>query len=90
LVNNDRNVFAACMVAMGQADGLVTGVTRNWTTAYDDVRKVLDAKAARRVIGVSIVLIRGHAVLVADVSVHDMPSGEEIADIAEEAVRVAR
>jgi malate dehydrogenase (oxaloacetate-decarboxylating)(NADP+) len=90
LVNNDRNVFAACMVAMGQADGLVTGVTRNWTTAYDDVRKVLDAKAARRVIGVSIVLIRGRAVLVADVSVHDMPSGEEIADIAEEAVRVAR
>ena len=38
LVNNDRNVFAACMVAIGHADGMVTGVTRNWTTAYEDVR----------------------------------------------------
>jgi malate dehydrogenase (oxaloacetate-decarboxylating)(NADP+) len=43
LVNNDRNVFAACMVAMGHADGMVTGVTRNWSTAYEDVRRVLDA-----------------------------------------------
>jgi malate dehydrogenase (oxaloacetate-decarboxylating)(NADP+) len=90
LVTNDRNVFAACMVAMGHADGMVTGVTRNWTTAYEDVRKVLDARASRRVIGVSIVLIRGRAVVVADVSVHDMPDGNQLADITEEVVRVAR
>jgi malate dehydrogenase (oxaloacetate-decarboxylating)(NADP+) len=54
------------------------------------VRKVLDAKPRRRVIGVSIALIRGRVVLVADVSVHDMPDGPQLADIAEEAVRVAR
>jgi malate dehydrogenase (oxaloacetate-decarboxylating)(NADP+) len=90
LVNNDRNVYAACMVAMGHADGMVTGVTRNWHTAYDNVRLVLDAKAGRRVIGVSIALIRGRAVLVADVSVTDMPGSEDLADIAEEAARVAR
>jgi malate dehydrogenase (oxaloacetate-decarboxylating)(NADP+) len=90
LVNNDRNVFAACMVAMGHADGMVTGVTRNWYTAYEDIRRVLDARPRRRVIGVSIALNRGRAVLVADVSVHDMPNAEELADIAVEAVRVAR
>jgi malate dehydrogenase (oxaloacetate-decarboxylating)(NADP+) len=90
IVNNDRNVFAACMVALGHADGMVTGVTRNWTTAYEDVRKVLDARPRRRVIAVSIALIRGRAVLVADVAVHDMPDSEQLADIAEEAVRVAR
>jgi malate dehydrogenase (oxaloacetate-decarboxylating)(NADP+) len=75
---------------MGHADGMVTGVTRNWHTAYENVRLVLDAKAGRRVIGVSIALIRGRAVLVADVSVTDMPGAEEIADIAVEAARVAR
>jgi malate dehydrogenase (oxaloacetate-decarboxylating)(NADP+) len=90
LVNNDRNVYGSCMVAMGHADGMVTGVTRNWHTAYDDVRKVLDSTSGRLAIGVSIVLIRGRAVLVADVSVHDMPDGPQLADIAEEAVRVAR
>src|SRR5262249_56186620 len=90
LVNNDRNVFAACVVALGHADGMVAGVTRNWTTAYEDVRKVLDARPRRRVIGVSIALSRGRAVLVADVAVHDMPDSAQLADIAEEAVRVAR
>jgi malate dehydrogenase (oxaloacetate-decarboxylating)(NADP+) len=90
LVNNDRNVFAACMVAMGHADGMVTGVTRNWYNAYEDVRRVLDARPRRRVIGVAIALIRGRAVLVADVAVHDMPDSEQLADIAQEAAGVAR
>jgi malate dehydrogenase (oxaloacetate-decarboxylating)(NADP+) len=90
LVNNDRNVYGACMVAMGHADGMVTGVTRNWQRAYGDVRLVLDGKAERRVIGVAIALIRGRAVLVADVSVTDMPGAEDLADIAQEAASVAR
>ena len=91
LVNNDRNVFAACMVAMGHADGMVTGVTRNWTHGLRGCAPGARLRApGRRVIGVSIALIRGRAVLVADVSVHDMPNAEQLADIAEEAVRVAR
>ena len=90
LVNNDRNVYGACMVAMGHADGMVTGVTRNWHTAYQNVRLVLDAKAGRKLIGIAVALSRGRSVLVADVSVTDMPSSEELADIAVEAARVAK
>ena len=44
LINNDRNHFAACMVALGDADGMVTGVTRNYSTALDDIRRIIDAK----------------------------------------------
>lgn len=90
MVNTDRNVFGACMVSLGHADGMVTGVTRNWSIAYDDVRKVLDARPDHRVIGVSLVLAGGRAVLVADTSVHDMPTTEELADIAIGAAGVAR
>ncbi|MBZ9703622.1 MULTISPECIES: NADP-dependent malic enzyme [unclassified Mesorhizobium] len=90
LINNDRNHFAACMVALGDADGIVTGVTRNYSTALDDVRRVIDAKPGHRVIGVSIVLARGRTVIVADTAVHDMPNAEQIADIAEEAAGFAR
>ncbi|WP_173934833.1 NADP-dependent malic enzyme [Chelativorans sp. Marseille-P2723] len=90
LINNDRNHFAACMVALGDADGMVTGVTRNYSTALDDVRRVIDARPGHRVIGVSIVLARGRTVLVADTAVHDMPDAEQIADIAEEAANFAR
>ena len=90
MVKNDRNVFASCMVAMGEADGVVTGVTRNWYTAYEDVRRVLDAKPGQRPIGVSLMLSQGRAVLIADSSVHDMPTSEELADIAASAAKVAR
>ena len=90
LVNTDRNHFGACMVALGDADALVSGVTRNYSTVLDDVRRVIDPKPGHCVIGVSLVLARGRLVLVADTAVHDLPTPAELADIAEEAAGVAR
>ena len=69
---------------------MVSGVTRNYSTVLEDVREVIDPKPGHRVIGVSIVLARGRTVLVADTAVHDMPSSEDLADIAEEAAGAAR
>jgi malate dehydrogenase (oxaloacetate-decarboxylating)(NADP+) len=90
MVNTDRNIFAACMVACGHADGMVTGTTRNWSSAYQNILKVLDPKPGSTVIGVSLVISRGRSVLVADTSVHDMPNAEQLANIAVEAAKVAR
>jgi malate dehydrogenase (oxaloacetate-decarboxylating)(NADP+) len=90
LVNTDRNHFGACMVALGDADAMVSGVTRNYSTVLDDFRRVIDPKPGHRIIGISLVLARGRTVLVADTAVHDMPSAEELADIAEEAAGVSR
>ena len=89
LINSDRNHFGACMVALGDADAMVSGVTRNYSTVLDDVLRVIDPKPGHKVIGISMVLARGRLVLVADTAVHDMPSPEEMADIAEEAAGVA-
>jgi malate dehydrogenase (oxaloacetate-decarboxylating)(NADP+) len=90
LVNTDRNHFAACMVALGDADAMVTGVTRNFSVALEDVRRVIDPKPGHRVIGVSLVVARGRTVLVADTAVTEMPNAEELAEIANEAAGVAR
>jgi len=90
LVNQDRNHFAACMVALGDADAMVTGVTRNFSVALEDIRHVIDPKPGHRVIGVSLVVARGRTVLVADTAVTEMPDAQEIADIAIEAAGVAR
>jgi len=90
LVNTDRNHFAACMVALGDADALVTGVTRNFSVALEDVRRVIDPKPGHRVIGVSLVVTRARTVVVADTAVTEMPEAHEIADIAIEAAGVAR
>jgi len=90
LVNQDRNHFGACMVALGDADAMVTGVTRNFSVALDDIRHVIDPKPGHRVIGVSVVVARGRTVLVADTAVTEMPEAHEIAEIATEAAGVAR
>jgi malate dehydrogenase (oxaloacetate-decarboxylating)(NADP+) len=90
LVNTDRNYFASLMVALGDADAVVTGVTRNFSVALEDVRKVIDPKPGHRVIGVSLVVARGRTVLVADTAITEMPTAEDLADIAIEAAGVAR
>jgi malate dehydrogenase (oxaloacetate-decarboxylating)(NADP+) len=90
LINTDRNHFASCMVALGDADAMVTGVTRNFSVALDDILRCIDPKPGHRVMGVSLVLARGRTVLVADTAVTEMPDAGDIADIAVEAARVAR
>ena len=90
LINNDRNHFAACMLALGDADAVVTGLTRNYSTVLDDIRRVIDARPGHRVVGVSMVLSRGRTVIVGDTAVHDMPNAEQLADIAEETAGFAR
>jgi malate dehydrogenase (oxaloacetate-decarboxylating)(NADP+) len=91
LVNQDRNHFASCMVALGDADAMVTGVTRNFSVTLEDVRRCIDPKPGHRVIGVSLVLApRGRTVIVADTAVTEMPKADELADIAVEVAGVAR
>jgi malate dehydrogenase (oxaloacetate-decarboxylating)(NADP+) len=90
MVNQDRNTFASCMVALDDADAMVTGVTRNYSVALADVQQVIDPKPGHRVMGLSIVLSRGRTVLVADTAVTEMPKASDLADIAVEAANVAR
>ena len=90
LVNQDRNHFAACMVALDDADAMVTGVTRSFSGVLEDVRQCIDPKPGHRVMGVSLVLARGRTVLVADTAVTELPSAEDLAAISIEAASVAR
>ncbi len=90
LVNTDRNFFSACMLALGDADGLVSGVTRNYSTVLDAVRKVIDTREKHQVIAATIALCRGRTVIVADTAITDMPDAGELANIACEAAGFAR
>ncbi|MSP88387.1 MAG: NADP-dependent malic enzyme [Alphaproteobacteria bacterium] len=90
MVNQDRNVFAACMVATGDADAMVTGVTRSFHTCFDEVARVIDPRRGERAFTMSIVIARGRTVFIADTSVNELPSAEETADIATQAATKAR
>ena len=90
LVNQDRNVFAACMVACGDADAMVTGATRPFSVAYEDIRKVFDAKPGERILGLQIMIAQDRTVFIGDTRVHEEPDAEALADIAIESAAYAR
>ncbi|NEX93513.1 NADP-dependent malic enzyme [Caulobacter sp. 17J65-9] len=88
LINLDRNSFAAAMVACGHADAMVTGVTRNFDQALEDVRRVLDPVG--RPIGLSIVLAKGRTLFIADTSITELPDSADLVEIAMQAARAVR
>tara|TARA_B100000282_G_C31738159_1_gene494727 strand:- start:196 stop:2469 length:2274 start_codon:yes stop_codon:yes gene_type:complete len=90
MVNTDRNIFSACMVSLGDADAMVTGVTRNYSLALEDIRKVIDPAENKRIVGISVIISNSRTVLVGDTNVHDMPTAEEIADITQAGADLAR
>jgi malate dehydrogenase (oxaloacetate-decarboxylating)(NADP+) len=90
MVRNDRNIHAACMLALGEADAMVTGVTRSYSRALADVRIVLDVPKGQRPIGLIVIFTKGRVVFVADTSVHEMPTSAELAEIAIQAASVVR
>ena len=90
LINQDRNSFGAATVARGDADAMVTGVTRNFSIALEEVWRVIDDKPGHRVVEVSLILSRGRTILVADTAITEMPTAEDLADIAIESAGVAR
>ncbi|GJL90700.1 NADP-dependent malic enzyme [Hyphococcus sp.] len=90
LVNTDRNVYAACMLAHGHADGMVTGVTRNYDVALSNVRLALDPRPGERMVGMSIILTKNRTLFVADTNVTELPGPDDLADIAMQVAHAAR
>ncbi|MEN0654130.1 MULTISPECIES: NADP-dependent malic enzyme [Hyphobacterium] len=90
LVNTNRNVFSACMVKLGHADGMITGVTRHTNVAMNDIRLVIDPVAGGRVVGINTAISRGRTLLIGDVLEAEFPTSAELADIAVEMAATAR
>ena len=90
MVTNDRNIYAASMLKAGDADAMVTGVTRNYANALADVRQVLDPPAGQRPMGMQVIFAKGRVVLIADTSVTEMPTADQLADIAVQGAAVAK
>ena len=89
-VNNDRNVFSACMLKMGHADGMVTGVTRHSNVVMNDVELVLDPVAGSRTVGVTAAVTRGRTLIIGDVSVTEFPDAQALSEIAIATAHAAR
>jgi len=90
MVNQDRNVFAAALVKLGVADAMITGMTRTFSQSMKEVRQVLDPKPGHTPFGVHMMVAKNYTVFLADTTVNERPSAEELAHIAVETAAVAR
>ena len=82
LINQDRNSFAACIVANGDADAMVTGTTRNYYANLKDIRRVISIEKEKILFGLSIMITRTRTLFIADSTVIHTPTSEQLADIA--------
>ncbi len=90
LINQDRNSFAASMLAAGHADGMVTGVTRSFDQVLEEVTRVIDPAPGGRVMGMSILLAKNQPLFIADTNVTEMPDADDLVEIACEAAQAVK
>ena len=91
MVNTDRNVFASCMVATGDADAMITGLTRSAAVCLEDIGHAIQTVPGGISFGLTLMLgDRGHTTFLADSLIHFRPNPQELADIAIGAAATAR
>ncbi len=90
LVHQDRNVFSACMLVHGDIDAMVTGLSRNYLVAYDNIRLAIDPVRGAEVFGLSMMMSRGRTIFIADTTINERPTGQQLARIARQCAEKAR
>ena len=90
MVNQERNVFAALLVALGHGDALISGLTRTFSQTVREVNRVLDPKPDAVPFGIHMMIGKNHTTFLADTTINERPSAPELAHIAKETAAVAR
>ena len=90
LVKNDRVIWASCMVACKDADAMVTGNTRRYSSSLEKIIKVVDPRPGEIMFGLNLVVNRGKTIFICDTSVIEYPDADQLADMAISAARVVR
>ena len=90
LVHQDRNVFSACMLVHGDIDAMVTGLSRSYSVNHENIRLAIDPMPGAEIFGLSMVTSQGHTVFIADTTINERPSGEQLARIARQCAAEAR
>jgi malate dehydrogenase (oxaloacetate-decarboxylating)(NADP+) len=90
IVNRDRNIFGALLLQLGEADAMITGVTRTYAETMRQVKRVIDYEEGRTAFGIHVLVGQSHTVFIADTTVNERPTAEELAAIAEGTAQVAR
>ncbi|MGN0020958.1 MAG: NADP-dependent malic enzyme [Sphingobacterium hotanense] len=78
----NRNYFAASMVEFGDADTLISGLTRNYASTIRPALQVIGAKPGSRVAGMYIMMTSRGPLFFGDTTVNENPNAQELAEIS--------
>ncbi len=90
LIRNDRVIWASCMVACNDADAMVTGNTRRYSSSLEKVTQVVDPRPGEIMFGLNLVVNRGKTIFICDTSVIEYPDSKQLAEMAKSAARVVK
>ncbi|QZH76464.1 MAG: NADP-dependent malic enzyme [Erythrobacter sp.] len=90
MVNQERNVFAALLLAIGEGDAMITGLTRTYSQTAREIARVLDSKPGATPFGIHMIVGKNHTTFLADTTINERPSATQLAHIAKETAAVAR
>jgi len=90
MVRNDRVIWGSCMVSCGDADAMVTGNSRKYSSSLEKITKVVSSRPGEIMFGLNMIVNKGKTVFIADTAVNEYPSSEQLSDIAISAARVVR
>src|SRR5690606_33645881 len=77
----DRNYFGASMVQFGEADTLISGLTKNYATAIRPALHVIGTQPGSKLAGMYMMLTSKGPVFFGDTTVNANPTADELVDI---------
>ena len=89
MVKSDRVTWGSCMVACGDADGMVAGNTRHFSATVDKLAQSVGARENEILFGMCLYVSKGKTILIADTNVNEFPTSEELVEITISSARVA-
>lgn len=80
----ERNYFAAMMVNEGEADALITGYTRNYSTVVKPIFELIGmAKGVTRIAATNLMLTKRGPMFLADTTININPTAKQLAKISQ-------
>jgi len=90
-IMRERNYFGAMMVEMGEADALISGITRSYKDVIRPAIQIVGKdENVSKVAGMHIIVTKKGPLFFADTTVNFDPTAEEIADITYQVARTVR
>jgi malate dehydrogenase (oxaloacetate-decarboxylating)(NADP+) len=81
--------YAAMMVHLGDADGMITGASTDYATAVKPILQIIGTNKHSTASGLNFVLLEDRFLLLADTTVNINPTAHQLATMAWQAARVA-